>query len=117
MQTEILLVEDHMSDAQLCIRVLEKSGFANRIYHVKDGAEALDFIHARGNYLSRAGYRAPKIVLLDLNIPKVSGLAVLEAIKSDPVTKSIEVIILTCSHEDPEMQHCYELGANTFIVK
>jgi CheY-like chemotaxis protein len=114
---EILFVEDSIDDAILTIRALTKSGFTNKIHHVKDGAEALDFIYCKGIYASRNIKEYPKLILLDLKMPKVTGMQVLEKIKSDPDLKSIPVVILTSSREDPDIKECYALGANSYIVK
>lgn len=114
---EILFVEDSMDDATLTIRALSKSGFTNRLHHVKDGAEALDFLYCKGIYAVRNSREYPKLILLDLKMPKVSGMQVLEKIKSDPDLKSIPVVILTSSNEDPDVEKCYALGANSYIVK
>ena len=114
---EILFVEDSIDDTTLTIRALIKSGFTNKLHHVKDGAEALDFIYCKGIYASRNIKKNPKLILLDLKMPKVSGIQVLEKIKSDPDTKSIPVVILTSSQEDPDIVKCYSLGANSYIVK
>ena len=114
---EILFAEDIIDDAILTIRALTKSGFTNKLHHVKDGAEALDFIYCKGIYASRNIKGNPKLILLDLKMPKVSGMQVLEKIKSDPDTKSIPVVILTSSKEDPDVKKCYDLGVNSYIVK
>jgi len=114
---EILFVEDSMDDAKLTIRALTKSGLTNKLYHLIDGAEALDFIYCKGVYASRNIKEHPKMILLDLKMPKVSGMEVLEKIKSDPDMKSIPVVILTSSKEDPDIKKCYALGANSYIVK
>lgn len=114
---EILFAEDSSEDAMLTIRALKKSGFANKLHHVKDGAEALDFLYCKGVYASRSSIQNPKLILLDLKMPKMSGLEVLEQIKSDPNLKSIPVVILTSSKEDPDIQKCYDLGANSYIAK
>ena len=114
---EILFAEDGIDDAILTIRALEKAGFTNRLHHVKDGAEAIDFLYCKGEYSSRNFSEKPKLILLDLKMPKVSGLQVLEKVKSDPALKSIPVVILTSSQEDPDMAKCYALGANSYIVK
>ena len=114
---EILFAEDSVDDAILTIRALTKSGFTNRLHHVKDGAEALDFIYCKGMYASRDIKKNPKVILLDLKMPKVTGMQVLEKIKSDPNLKSIPVVILTSSKEDPDIKKCYALGANSYIVK
>ncbi len=114
---EILFVEDSIDDANLTIRALTKSGFTNKLHHVKDGAEALDFIYCKGIYASRNIMENPKMILLDLKMPKVSGMEVLQKIKFDPDFKSIPVVILTSSKEDPDIKRCYSLGANSYIVK
>lgn len=114
---EILFVEDSEDDAMLTMRALKKSGLDNKLHHVKDGAEALDFMYCRGVYASRNFQEHPKLILLDLKMPKVSGMEVLEKIKSDPNIKSIPVVILTSSQEDPDIKKCYNLGANSYIVK
>jgi two-component system, response regulator len=115
---EILLVEDNLSDAELTIRELKKHNMANNLIHVKDGEEALDFIFAKGQYAGqRETMHQPKVVLLDIQMPKVNGMDVLQQIKSDPLTRSIPVVILTSSKENPDIKKCYELGANSYIVK
>lgn len=114
---EILFAEDSPDDAILTIRALTKSGFTNKLLHVKDGAEALDFMYCRGIYSERNPKSHPKLLLLDLKMPKVSGMQVLEKVKGDPALKSIPAVILTSSQEDPDIAKCYELGANSYIVK
>ncbi|MBC5862793.1 response regulator [Flavobacterium turcicum] len=114
---EILFAEDSPDDAILTIRALTKSGFTNKLLHVKDGAEALDFIYCKGIYSERNPKSHPKLLLLDLKMPKVSGMQVLEKVKSDPDLKAIPVVILTSSQEDPDIATCYDLGANSYIVK
>lgn len=114
---EILLVEDSMYDAELTIRALYKNNSANNLVHLKDGADALDFIFAKGEYSDRKSCKKPKIIFLDLNMPKVGGLEVLQQLKSNEHTKSIPVVILTSSKEDPDVKKCYELGANSYVVK
>lgn len=115
---EILLVEDNITDAELTIRELKKHNMANNLIHVKNGEEALDFIFATGKYSStREIQYSPKVILLDIQMPKVNGLEVLQKIKSDPRTRSIPVVILTSSKESPDIQKCYDLGANSYIVK
>jgi two-component system response regulator len=115
---EILLVEDNITDAELTIRELKKHNMANNLVHLKNGEEALDFIFANGRY---AGIREvqypPKVVLLDIQMPKVNGIEVLQKIKTDPRTRSVPVVILTSSKENPDIQKCYDLGANSYIVK
>lgn len=114
---EILFVEDNSDDALLTIRALVKSGFTNKLHHVKDGAAALDFMYCKDIYASRNIKVNPKLILLDLKMPKVTGMQVLEKVKSDPDFKSIPVVILTSSKEDPDIEKCYALGANSYIVK
>ncbi|WP_316824453.1 response regulator [Pedobacter miscanthi] len=114
---EILFVEDSADDALFTIRALTKSGFANKLHHVVDGAAALDFLYCRGIYTGRDATQRPKLVLLDLKMPKVSGLQVLETIKSDTSLKSIPVVMLTSSNEGPDIEKCFQLGANSYIVK
>jgi Response regulator containing a CheY-like receiver domain and a GGDEF domain len=116
-QVEILLVEDNMSDAELTIRALKKNNLANSLIHLKNGAEALDFIFAKGMFSDRDPYKFPKVILLDLKMPKVDGLEVLEKLRQDPRTKRIPVVVLTSSKEDPDIDTCYALGVNSYIVK
>ena len=116
-EVEILLVEDIMSDAEMTIRSLQKKNIANKIMHLKDGAEALDFIFGTGNYAGRNIKNTPKVILLDLKMPKVDGLEVLQKIKSDAYAKTIPIVVLTSSQEDPDVRKCYELGVNSYIVK
>ena len=115
---DLLLIEDNMSDAELTIRELKKHHLANNLFHVKDGEEALEFIFATGRYAdSRSLSNPPKLILLDIQMPKVNGIEVLQKIKSDERTKIIPVIMLTSSKEDPDIKACYKLGANSYIVK
>lgn len=114
---EILFVEDSIDDAALTIRALKKSGFTNKLHHVINGAEALDFIYCRGAYADRSDKEFPKLILLDLKMPKVSGLQVLEKLKADQHLKSIPVVMLTSSNEGPDIEKCFALGANSYIVK
>ncbi len=115
---EVLLVEDNVNDAELAIRELKKNNMANHLFHVSDGEEALEFIFATGRYAgSRDMMNAPKVILLDIQMPKVNGIEVLQQIKNDPRTRSTPVVILTSSKEDPDIKKCYALGANSYIVK
>ena len=114
---EVLLVEDNATDAELTLRALRGKGLRNSFVVVKDGAEALDFLFSRGAYADRDVRNGPKIVLLDLRLPKVDGIEVLRQVKSDERTKRIPVVVLTSSRQDPDIQQCYELGANSYIVK
>ncbi len=114
---EILLVEDNPADAEFTIRALKKNNLANRLVTVTDGEEALDFIFARGAFSSRTVENGPKVILLDLKLPKVDGLEVLQAIKSDPRTKIFPVVVLTSSKEENDIVESYRLGVNSYIVK
>ena len=115
---EILLVEDNLDDAELAIMALKKYNLANKLVHVKNGEEALEFIFATGKYAgTRLVQHAPKVILLDIQMPKVNGIEVLQKIKGDARTRSIPVVILTSSRESPDIQKCYDLGANSYIVK
>ena len=113
---DILLVEDNSSDAELTLRALHKARVANGIHVVQDGAEALEFLFAKGAYAGRAG-STTQLVLLDLKLPKVDGLEVLRRVKADPKTKPIPVIVLTSSREESDLVASYHLGANSYIVK
>ena len=116
-QVEILLVEDNPNDAELALRALKKNNLANNVAVVTDGAEALEFIFARGAFSNRKIEVRPKVILLDLKLPKVSGLEVLQTIKADPRTKVIPVVVLTSSKEESDVVESYKLGANSYIVK
>jgi two-component system response regulator len=116
-EIEIVLIEDNPYDAELTIRALKKNNIANNLIHLSDGAEALEFIFCTGKYSDRSGTVQPKVILLDLNMPKVNGIEVLKKIKADDNTKAIPVIVLTSSTEDPDVQTCYKLGVNSYIVK
>jgi CheY-like chemotaxis protein len=116
--TEILLVEDNPADAELTIRALKKHKMTENLLWLKNGQEALDFIFAAGDYETiRDIAHPPKLILLDINMPKVNGLEVLQQIKCSPLTKAIPVVILTSSKEESDVQKCYNLGANSYIVK
>jgi CheY-like chemotaxis protein len=114
---EILLVEDDPRDVKLTMRAFEKAQITNPVHVVSDGVEALDFVFAIGPYADRSGARQPQIILLDLNLPKKSGMEVLREIKSDKRTQHIPVIILTVSNRDQDINECRRLGAETYIVK
>ncbi|MCF8278328.1 MAG: response regulator [Flavobacteriales bacterium] len=115
--TDLLLVEDNPYDAELTLSALRQKNLANHLHHVEDGAEALDFVYARGKFAGRKGMALPSLILLDLKMPKVNGIEVLEQLKSDPTTRSIPVVVLTSSKEDPDIKACYDLGVNSYIVK
>ena len=114
---EVLLVEDNPRDAELTIRALKRHNLANQLFHVEDGAEAVDFLFARGDHEGRRTDISPKVVLLDLKLPKVNGLEVLRIMKSDPRLRTIPVIVVTSSAEDPDIKAAYELGANGYVIK
>jgi two-component system response regulator len=115
---EILLVEDNPTDAELTIRALKKFNMANNLIHVKNGIDALEFIFGTGKYAgSRDVSFVPKVILLDIQMPKMNGMEVLQKIKADPRTRSMPVVVLTSSKESPDIQECYALGANSYIVK
>lgn len=114
---EILLVEDNPQDAELTLRALRKNNLANHVHHVKDGVEALDFLFATGPYAGRPLDPLPKVILLDLKLPKVDGLDVLRRIKADERTRSTPVVVLTSSKEERDMIESYRLGVNSYIVK
>lgn len=114
---EILLVEDNVNDAELTIRALRKNNLANNLVHVNDGAQALDFIYCKGEFQDRNTNSKPKLILLDLKMPKIDGLEVLKIIKSDEETKHIPVVVLTSSKEEKDLLESYKLGANSYIQK
>lgn len=114
---EILLVEDNPRDVEMTLRALKRRHLANRVKVAKDGAQALDFVFARGAYSGRNPNHVPKVILLDLKLPKVSGLEVLRTIKGSEETKTIPVVVLTSSQEEKDMVESYRLGVNSYIVK
>ena len=114
---DILLVEDNETDAELCIRALKKHGLANNILWVKDGAEALDFVFRTGDYAGVPNELRPKVILLDLQMPKVSGIEVLRKLKADAYARLIPIAVLTSSKEDNDLAECYRLGVNSYIAK
>lgn len=116
-QVEILLVEDSATDLELTLRALNKANLANRIEVARDGEEALEFVFGEGRYASRSVEDAPKLILLDLKLPKVDGLEVLKKIKGDPRTRTTPVVILTSSSEQVDIIESYNLGVNSYIVK
>jgi two-component system, response regulator len=115
---EVLLIEDNITDAELTIRELKKHNMANNLVHLKNGEEALEFIFATGKYAETRNVQyPPKVILLDIQMPKVNGIEVLQRIKADSLTRATPVVILTSSKENPDIQKCYDLGANSYIVK
>ncbi len=116
-EVEILIVEDNPHDAEMALRALKKNNLTNKVMVVHDGEEALDFVFARGEFVGREKSRRPKMILLDLKLPKIDGLEVLKEIKGNPVTKVIPVVMLTSSREESDLVRSYELGVNSYIVK
>jgi two-component system response regulator len=114
---EILLVEDNVHDAELTIRALRKVNLANKIVHVKDGEEALDFVFAKGRFQGRKVTDKPKVILLDIKMPKVDGIEVLRQLKSNELTQTIPVVIMTSSKEEQDIVTSYRLGVNSYVVK
>jgi len=116
-KVEILLVEDNPHDAELTIRALKKANLANQLIHVSDGAEALDFLFARGMYADRNVSNRPKVILLDIKMPKVDGIEVLRQLKANDATRTIPVVIMTSSKEEQDIFTSYDLGVNSYVVK
>jgi two-component system, response regulator len=114
---EILLVEDTPEDLELALRALRKANLANHIQIARDGAEAIEFLFAEGAHKGRKVENGPKVILLDLKLPKVDGMEVLRRVKSDPRTKAIPVVVLTSSKEQKDVVESYQLGVNSYIVK
>jgi len=114
---EILIVEDNPNDAEMALRALKKNNLTNNVLVVIDGEEALDFIFHKNKFVNRDGFNQPKIILLDLKLPKVDGLEVLKELKNNEETKMIPVIVLTSSKEESDILESYKLGVNSYIVK
>lgn len=114
---EILLVEDNPNDVELTLRAFKKHNLSNRIQICRDGAEALDYMFGEGEFAGRNVENAPRVVLLDLKLPKVNGLEVLQRIKADPRTQKVPVVVLTSSKEERDLVDSYRLGVNSYIVK
>lgn len=117
LQVDLLLVEDNPNDVELALHALRKHGVTDRIHVVRDGAEALDFAFGAGAYDGRDVSDHPRVVLLDLKLPKIDGLEVLRRVKSDPRTQTIPIVVLTSSRQDRDVAECYRLGANSYISK
>lgn len=117
LETEILLVEDNPADVELTLHSLRRENLVNHIEVVRDGEEALDFLFCRGRYKSRSFDRPPRMILLDLKLPKIDGLEVLQQIKTDARTKAIPVVILTSSKEESDLVQGYRYGVNSYIQK
>jgi CheY-like chemotaxis protein len=115
-QVEILLAEDSPADAEMTLRALRKNNLANRVHWVKDGAEALEYIFRAGTYAERANYQ-PKLILLDIKMPKIDGIEVLRRLKEDPDARTIPVVVMTSSNEERDVIESYRLGVNSYIVK
>ena len=113
----ILLIEDNPADAKLTMIALQECNLSNRVLHLEDGEEALDYIFCKGKYAGRDTTDLPVLILLDLKMPKVDGVEVLEKIKADERTKAIPVTVFTSSQESPDVKRCYELGVNSYVVK
>lgn len=116
-ELELLLIEDNPSDVELTLHVLRKHNLANRIKVLCDGAEALEFLFGADGESNFDSANAPRLIVLDLKLPKVNGLEVLERLKTNPQTRRIPVVVLTSSREDQDLSSCYELGVNSYLVK
>jgi two-component system, response regulator len=116
-EVEVLLVEDNPYDAELTLRALKEKGLANKVLTFTDGAEALDFLFGTGDYTGRNLTPAPRVIFLDLKLPKINGLEVLEKVRADARTKKIPVVILTSSQEETDIVKSYNLGVNSYMVK
>ena len=116
-EIEILLAEDNAEDAEMTLRALRRNNLANHLHWVKDGAEALDYLFCTGEYAGRSPARPPKLVLLDIKMPKVDGIEVLRRLKQDEAMRSIPVVVMTSSNEERDVVESYRLGVNSYIVK
>lgn len=114
---ELLLVEDNQNDVELTLRAFKKHNLQNKVFVVHDGAEAIDFIFCTGAYATRDFTKQPKLILLDLKLPKINGKEVLEKLKTDPMTKVIPVAVMTSSQEESDIFESYRLGVNSFVIK
>jgi two-component system, response regulator len=116
-EVDILLVEDNYNDSELAMRALKRSNLAKNVIIVRDGEEALDYIFARGSYKTLRKLNLPKLILLDLKLPKIDGVGVLKVIKNNPLTQHIPVVVLTSSNEQCDLEETYRLGVNSYVVK
>ena len=116
-QVEILLAEDDPADAEMTLRALRRNNLANRVHWVRDGAEALDFMFRSGRYVDRDRNHAPKLIMLDIKMPKVDGIEVLRRLKANEATRSVPVVVMTSSNEEQDVIDSYRLGVNSYIVK
>jgi CheY-like chemotaxis protein len=116
-QVEILLVEDNSTDAEMTLRALRRNNLANKVHWVKDGEQALEFMFRTGAYASRDPAAVPKLIMLDIKMPKVDGIEVLRRIKADERTRKVPVVVMTSSNEERDVVESYRLGVNSYIVK
>ncbi|NCT76654.1 MAG: response regulator [Chitinophagaceae bacterium] len=116
-EVEILLVEDNAADAEMTIRALRKAHLSNKLIHLKDGVEALDFLFGNGAYSTRDVNQHPRVILLDIKMPKMDGIEVLRNIRANESTRTIPVVIMTSSNEDKDILASYQLGVNSYVVK
>ncbi len=116
-EIDVLLIEDNASDAEMITRILKKTNPTNPLFHVKDGSAALDFLFGQGSYTERQIKNIPKLILIDLKMPRVHGKECLMRIKNDARTKRIPTVVLSSSKEYPDIEECYDLGANGYVVK
>ncbi|MGH8749378.1 MAG: response regulator [Burkholderiales bacterium] len=116
-EVEILLVEDTPADAEMTLRALRRNNLANRVHWVKDGAVALDFMFRTGDYAGRNQNQTPKLIMLDIKMPKVDGIEVLRRLKVDEATRQVPVVVMTSSNEERDVLESYRLGVNSYIVK
>lgn len=116
-EVQILIIEDSEEDVALILRALRKNNLANDVKVIDDGQEALDFLLEKGAYANAPKHEQPRVILLDLKLPKVSGVEILREVKSNESTRNIPIVVLTSSKELPDLEECYKLGVNSYIVK
>jgi CheY-like chemotaxis protein len=114
---DVLLVEDNRADAELIVRALNKSNFFNKLFWVQDGVEALDFIRCTGTFAARDALHRPRLILLDLKMPRLDGMDVLRNLKGDEVTRAIPIVVMTSSNQHRDLAECYRLGVNGYVTK